>query len=259
MTITSVETSSSAQLLTGRVAVVTGASSGIGAATARLLAAQGARVALLARRTDRLDALAAELGDAALPVRVDVADPDSVSAGAALVTDALGAADLVVNNAGLMLAAPFEERRTDEWQRMIDINLTGAIRVVDAFLPGLLAAAAQGRRADLVNISSVAAWGVFPSFAIYTATKAALSHFSRNLRAELAPKRVRVTNIEPGLVETELQGHNTHPDVVAGLDEWRKAHRWLSDADLADVIAFAVSRPAHVNLPSIVTMPTEQL
>jgi NADP-dependent 3-hydroxy acid dehydrogenase YdfG len=86
-----------------------------------------------------------------------------------------------------------------------------------------------------------------------------VSHFSRNLRAELAPRRVRVTNVEPGLVDTELQGHNRHPDVVAGLEEWRKAHEWLSDTDLAEVIAFAVGRPGHVNLPQIVAMPTEQV
>ncbi|MBG0826933.1 SDR family oxidoreductase [Planomonospora sp. ID67723] len=258
MTVTAVQTAATLPL-TGRIAVVTGASSGIGAATARLLAARGARVALLARRVDRLDGLAAELGEAALPVRVDVADPASVQEGTALITERLGRVDLVVNNAGVMLAAPFADRRTGDWQRMIDTNLTGALRVVDAFLPDLLAAAADGRTADLVNISSIAAHAVFPSFAVYCATKAALSHFSRNLRTELGPRKVRVTSIEPGLVATELQGHLDHPDVNAVIDDWRKAFDWLSDADLAELIAFTVARPRHVNFPQIVAMPTEQV
>lgn len=258
MTATAVETTSSTQPLTGRVAVVTGASSGIGAATARTLAAQGARVALLARRADRLEGLAAELGDAALAVQADVADLASLKGGAARIAEEFGPVDLVVNNAGVMLAAPFEEGRADEWQRMIDTNVTGALRVVDAFLPDLLAAAAEGRTADLINISSIAATDKFPSFAVYTATKAAISHFSRNLRTEIGPKNVRVTNIEPGLVNTELQGHVDHAGVNAAIADWREAFQWLTDADLAEVIAFTVSRPKHVNLPSIVAMPTQQ-
>ncbi|GIH89434.1 SDR family oxidoreductase [Planobispora siamensis] len=259
MTVTAVQNTAATLPLTGRIAVVTGASSGIGAATARALAAQGARVALLARRTDRLDGLAAELGEAALPVQVDITDPASVRAGAARVTEELGRADLVVNNAGVMLAAPFADGRTGEWQRMIDTNLTGALRVVDAFLPDLLAAAADGRTADLVNISSIAASAAFPNFAVYCATKAAVTHFSRNLRTELGPRRVRVTNIEPGLVATELQGHVDHPDANSMLEDWRRAFDWLSDADLAELIAFTVGRPRHVNLPQIVAMPTEQV
>ncbi|HEX2315885.1 MAG TPA: SDR family oxidoreductase, partial [Thermomonospora sp.] len=207
----------------------------------------------------RLDGLAAELGDAALPVPMDVSDPASIAGAAARISEGLGRVDLVVNNAGVMLAAPFEDRRTDDWQRMIDTNVTGAIRVVDAFLADLVATAAEGRPADLVDISSVAAHWSFPSFAVYCATKAALTHFSRSLRTELGPKRVRVTNIEPGLVETELQGHVDHPDVTPMIDDWRKGLTWLSDEDLADLIAYTVSRPWHVNLPNIVVMPTQQV
>ncbi|REE98796.1 SDR family oxidoreductase [Thermomonospora umbrina] len=259
MTSTALETATAAQPLTGRIAVVTGASSGIGAATARALSARGARVALLARRADRLDGLVAELGDRALAVPTDVADPDAIGRAAARIADELGRVDLVVNNAGVMLAAPFEDRRTDDWHRMIDINVTGAIRVADAFLADLIATAAEGRPADLIDISSVAAHGTFPSFAVYCATKAALTHFSRNLRAELAPRRVRVTNIEPGLVATELQGHVDHPDVNAVIDDWRDTLTWLSDADLGDLIAHVAGLPWHVNLPHIVAMPTEQV
>ncbi|MQY03423.1 SDR family oxidoreductase [Actinomadura macrotermitis] len=243
--------------LAGRVAVVTGASSGIGAATARLLAARGAKVALLARRADRLEALAAETGGVAIPV--DVTDADAVLAAAERVADRLGPADLVLNNAGVMLPAPLEQGRSDLWQRMIEVNLTGALRVVDAFVPDLVKAAADGRPADLFNISSIAATMVFPSFAAYCATKAAISHYSRNLRAELGPKDVRVTNIEPGIVRTELGDHITDPGAAAWLAQTLEAGVAIEDTEVAEVIAFAAARPRHVNLSEITVLPTRQV
>jgi NADP-dependent 3-hydroxy acid dehydrogenase YdfG len=259
VTDTSIDIAAAGEPLAGRTAIVTGASSGIGAATARLLGEYGARVALLARRADRLDELVAEIGDTALAVPVDLADTAAIDAATARVTEEFGPVDLVVNNAGVMLAAPIEEHRTDDWQRMIDINLTGALRVVDQVVPGLVAAAAEGRTADLVNVSSNAAHNVFPSFAVYCATKAAITHFSRNLRSELGPKDVRVTNIEPGLVTTELQSHVTDAGANAWLAEARQSIEWLTAQDLAELIVFAVTRPRHVNLQQIVPTPTRQV
>jgi NADP-dependent 3-hydroxy acid dehydrogenase YdfG len=247
--------------LTDRTAVVTGASSGIGEATARALAASGAKVALFARRGDKLADLAAKItadGGRALAVEVDVTSASSVAAGAAAVREAFGRVDLVVNNAGVMLAAPITDVRTDQWARMIDLNLTGALRVIGEFTPDLLAVAADGGTADLIDISSIAAHGLFPNYAVYCATKAAVTHLSANLRSELGPKDVRVTNIEPGLVESELISH-LDEEQAAGLEPWIAAAGKLSSADLADVVAYTASRPRHVNLRQIVVLPTRQV
>lgn len=245
----------------GRTAVITGAASGMGAATARLLAARGARVALWARRADRLEELAGKIaaeGGQALAVPVDVTDEAAVAAGAARVRDVFGPVDLVVNAAGVMLPNPVEAGRTDEWTRMVDTNLTGALRVVGAFTPDLLAAAADGRRADLVNISSIGAHLTFPNYAVYSATKAALTHLSASLRAELGPRDVRVTNLEPGLTESELAGHVDNAEATSQLDGMFAALGGLSSEDIADLIAYITSRPAQVNLRQVVILPTRQ-
>ncbi|MFE5890327.1 SDR family oxidoreductase [Streptomyces sp. NPDC056468] len=247
--------------LTGRTAVVTGAASGIGEAVAVLLAEQGARVALLARRGQRLDELAAKItagGGAALGVVADVTDDASVAAATERVHEAYGAVDLVVNNAGVMLGNPVEAGRLDEWQRMIDTNVTGVLRVVRAFTGDLVAAAAEGRTADLVNISSVGAHLAFPNYAVYGATKAAITHLSQCLRTEFGPRDVRVTNIEPGFVESELRLHTDNDEISAQVDGMVEAMGTLSAAELADVVAYAASRPRHVNLRQIMAMPTRQ-
>ncbi|MEV4561934.1 SDR family oxidoreductase [Kitasatospora sp. NPDC049285] len=247
--------------LATRTAVVTGAASGMGAATARLLAADGARVALLARRTDRLEALAAELtaaGGRVLAVTADVTDQASVDAAAARVHDAYGRVDLVVNNAGVMLPNPLAAGRLDEWTRMIDTNLTGALRVIRAFVPDLTAAASDGGTADLVNISSIASHVLFPDYAVYAATKAALTHLSAALRTELGPCDVRVGTIEPGLTETELPGHVDNPELREQLGGMFAAIPALAAEDVADLIAYTVSRPRHVNLRQSIVLPTRQ-
>ncbi|WP_328427182.1 SDR family oxidoreductase [Streptomyces sp. NBC_00443] len=247
--------------LTGRTAVVTGAASGIGEAVAALLAEQGARVALLARRGQRLDELAAKItagGGTALGVVADVTDDASVAAATERVHEAYGAVDLVVNNAGVMLGNPVEAGRLDEWQRMIDTNVTGVLRVVRAFTGDLVAAAAEGRSADLVNISSVGAHLAFPNYAVYGATKAAITHLSQCLRTEFGPRDVRVTNIEPGFVESELRLHTDNEEISAQVDGMVEAMGTLSAAELADVVAYAASRPRHVNLRQIMAMPTRQ-
>jgi NADP-dependent 3-hydroxy acid dehydrogenase YdfG len=247
--------------LAGRTAVVTGAASGIGGATAVLLAAHGARVALLARRGERLEALAGKIradGGEALAVVADVTDDASVEAAAERIHAAYGAVDLVVNGAGVMLPNPVDEGRIDEWQRMLDTNVTGALRIIRAFTGDLVAAAEQGRTADLVNISSIGAHLTFANYAVYGATKAALTHLSQNLRAELGPCDVRVTNIEPGLTETELASHIDNRELSGQLDGMLETFGMLSSEEVADVVAYAASRPRRVNLRQIMVLPTRQ-
>ncbi|KUN21503.1 short-chain dehydrogenase [Streptomyces antibioticus] len=248
--------------LAGRTAVVTGAASGIGEAVAVTLAAQGARVALLARRAERVQAVAEKIladGGQALAVGADVTDDASVTAAVARIHEAYGAVDLVVNNAGVMLSTPIDAARTDEWQRMIDTNVTGVLRITGAFAGDLTAAAAEGRAADLVNVSSVAAHLTgFPGFAVYGATKAAVTHLSALLRAEFGPLGVRVTNIEPGVTQTELAAHLDAgaQELVDGLVEASGA---LAAEDLADVVAYVTGLPRHVNLRQIMVLPTGQV
>ncbi|OLZ51919.1 SDR family oxidoreductase [Amycolatopsis keratiniphila] len=245
-----------------RVAVVTGASSGIGEAAARRLAASGAAVALVARRADRLETLAKEIerdGGTALVLAADVADAEAMRAAAAEVEAKLGRADLLFNNAGVMLAAPIDELATGDWQRMIDVNMTGLMNAIGAFVPQLVASAAEKGVADLVNTSSIGAQAVFPSFAVYVASKAYVTHLSKNLRADLGPKGVRVAAIEPGLVETELQGHVTDAGALEWLDGVRETLTWLKPEDVAETVAFLTSLPARVNLQQVTVMPTAQV
>ncbi|MYS36023.1 NADP-dependent 3-hydroxy acid dehydrogenase YdfG [Streptomyces sp. KhCrAH-43] len=247
--------------LAGRTAVITGAASGMGAATARLLAAQGVRVALLARRAERLEELAAKItadGGRALAVAADVTDQASVDAAADLVHREFGRVDLVVNAAGVMLPNPLDAGRADEWQRMLDTNVTGALRVIRAFTADLVAAAAEGRTADLVNISSIGAHITFPHYAVYGATKAALTHLSASLRTELGPRDVRVTNIEPGLTDSELAGHVDNAELSGQLDGMFEALGGLSADEIADLIAYTTSRARHINLRQLVVLPTRQ-
>lgn len=247
--------------LAGRTAIVTGAASGIGAAIAERLAADGAAVALLSRRTDRLDELAARItkdGGTALSVAVDVTDQDSVDRGVEEISSRLGSVDLLVNAAGVMFSSPIQEGRTEEWARTIDTNVTGVLRLAGAFVPGLIAAAAEGRTADLVNISSIAADGVYPAFGVYSASKAAVTQLSASLRADLSPYDVRVTNLEPGLVDTELRTH------VAGgsramIDGMFEQLGSLGAEDIADLIAYVVSRRRDINLRHLVALPTRQV
>ncbi|MEU2333862.1 SDR family oxidoreductase [Streptomyces sp. NPDC013172] len=247
--------------LSGRTAVVTGAASGIGEAVAVRLAEEGARVALLARRADRLEAVVAKIraaGGEALAVAADVTDDASVQGAADAVHEAFGTVDLVVNNAGVMLPHPVDDGRLDEWQRMIDTNVTGVLRVLRAFTGDLVAAAARGRTADLVNISSIGAHLVFPTYAVYSATKAAVTQLSQALRAEFGPRDVRVTNVEPGLTETELADHIGSAEGRAQVDGMLAQMGSLAAADLADLVGYVTSRPRHVNLSQVVALPTRQ-
>lgn len=236
---------------TGRVAVITGASSGIGEATARALAADGHRVALLARRADRIQALAEALGNGAIAIEADVTDRESIVAAAERVQREFGGADILVNNAGVRLTAPFASDQREDHRRMVETNLLGAMTVTEVFLDQLRA----NGGGDLVNISSVAGRVAPAGVAAYAATKWGMNGWSEALRVELQPD-IRVMVIEPGAIATELSDHITHAE------SRRAAKEYLDMAipphDIADVIAFAVSRPRRMTLNEILVRPTVQ-
>ncbi|MCX5060418.1 MULTISPECIES: SDR family oxidoreductase [unclassified Streptomyces] len=251
----------SARPLSGRVAVVTGASSGIGKASAEHLAGLGARVVVLARRADRLDELVVRIGKnggQALALAADVTDAAAVRAAADRVAAEFGGADLLLNNAGVMLPAPIEELATEQWQHQIDLNITGLMNVIGAFTPQLVKAAEERGVADLINTSSIAAQNIFPNFAVYSATKAYVTHLSRHLRAELGAKKVRVSAIEPGIVGTELQSHVTDEGARVWLEGSKEAMEWLAPEDIAQTVGFVASLPPRVNLQQVTIMPTAQ-
>jgi NADP-dependent 3-hydroxy acid dehydrogenase YdfG len=236
----------------GRVAVITGASSGIGEATARALAAGGHRLALLARRADRIQALAAELGDGAIAIEADVTDRDSIIAAAERVQSALGGADILVNNAGVMLLAPFTSDQRAEHRQMVEVNLLGAMTATEVFLDQL-----RDGGGDLVNISSVAGRTARAGNAVYAATKWGINGWSEALRQELQPD-VRVTVVEPGAVATELTDHITHAETKRAIQQFVKDLA-ITPQDIAEVIAFAVTRPRRMTLNEILVRPTAQV
>src|SRR5580658_11149896 len=199
-----------------KVAVVTGASSGIGAATARVLAADGYRVALLARRLDRITTVADELGNGSIAIEADVTDRDSIVAAADRVRQELGTADALINNAGVMLLGPFGSGQRADYRQMIEVNLMGAITATEVFLDQL-----RDGGGDLINISSVAGRTARSGNAVYAATKWGMNGWSEGLRQELQPD-VRVTVIEPGAVATELTDHITHAETKQATQEFVK-------------------------------------
>jgi NADP-dependent 3-hydroxy acid dehydrogenase YdfG len=234
---------------TRRVAVITGASSGIGEATARALAADGHRVALLARRAGRIEALADELGAGAIAIEADVTDRDSVVAGAERVKDELGGADILVNNAGVMLLGPFVSEQREEHRRMVETNLLGAMTATEVFLDQL-----RDGGGDLVNLSSVAGRFARPGNAAYAATKWGMNGWSEALRQELQPG-VRVMLIEPGAVATELTDHITDAGSRQAAERMYEQMA-ITAQDIAEVIAFAVERPRRMTLNEILIRPT---
>ncbi|MFD5062237.1 SDR family oxidoreductase [Streptomyces sp. NPDC058394] len=247
--------------LAGRVAVVSGASSGMGAATAERLAELGATVVVLARRKDKLDNVVKNIessGGTALALAVDVTDRAAVQTAADQVADRFGKADLVFNNAGVQLISGIEELKVDDWQQQIDLNITGLMNVIAAFLPHLTTSAEQGKSADLINTSSIAATRILEKFSIYSGTKAYISHLTRLLRVELGPKMVRVATIEPGMVDTELPDHVTDPDASRLMADLIHDIDCLQSADIAETVAFMAAVPRHVNLTEITIMPTAQ-
>jgi NADP-dependent 3-hydroxy acid dehydrogenase YdfG len=252
-----------ASALEGTVALITGASSGIGEATARALASAGAKVALAARRLERLERLASEIGGeghTALAIESDFTERDQARAAVERTVDELGRLDIVVNNAGVMLLGPIEDAPTEEWDRMIDLNLKGLIHTTHAALPHLLNAAEDSGRgcADVVNISSVAGRVARSGSGVYNLTKHGVGAFSESFRQEFAERRVRCTIIEPGAVDTELTDHlrDGIRERVRGRFEDIEV---LRSEDIADAIAYSVTRPRHVCLNEVLIRPTEQV
>ncbi|MEU6626247.1 SDR family oxidoreductase [Streptomyces litmocidini] len=254
-------TNTMSQPLAGRVAVVTGASSGIGEASAEHLASLGALVVVLARRADRLADLVARIekdGGSAVAIAADVTDTAALQAAADRVEAEFGGADLLLNNAGVMLPAPIEELATGQWKQQIDLNITGLMNAIGAFTPQLVRAAAERGVADLINTSSIAAQNIFPNFAVYSGTKAYVTHLSRHLRAELGAKKVRVSAIEPGIVGTELQSHVTDQGALDWLAGSKETMEWLTAQDVAETVGFIAALPPRVNLQQVTIMPTGQ-
>jgi NADP-dependent 3-hydroxy acid dehydrogenase YdfG len=251
-----------ADSLDGAVALVTGASSGIGRATAIELASRGAAVAVVARRAERLEALAEELrgsGATALVIEADVTDRAAAEAAVVRTAKELGRLDVLVNNAGMMLLGPILDAPVEEWEQMVNINVLGLLYCARAALPHLLAAADSSprRTADLVNISSVAGRVARQGSGVYNATKHAVGAFSESLRQEVTGRHVRVSVVEPGAVATELASHN-RPVVLESIQERFAGIERLEDQDIADVIAFIVTRPRRVAINEVLIRPTEQ-
>ncbi len=247
-------------VLDGTVALVTGASSGIGEATSLALAGQGAAVALAARRKDRLEEVAASIrarGGTALVIETDVTDQQQAAGAVERTVSELGRLDTLVNNAGLMLLGPVVGAPLDEWQQMVELNVLGVLHCAHAALPHLLTAAdAEPRRvADVVNISSVAGRFARTGNGVYALTKFGVGAFSESLRQELTARYVRVSLVEPGATATELAGHN-RPEVLESIR--RQFGQTLAASDIADAIAYIVTRPRHVTINEILVRPTEQ-
>ena len=240
----------STDLNQGRLAVITGASSGIGEATARALVAEGHRVALLARRAERIDALAAELGASAIAVAADVTDRESMVAAADRVSRELGGANILINNAGVMLLAAFTSDQRAEMRQMVEVNLMGAMTATEVFLDQL-----RSGQGDLVNISSVAGRTARAGNAVYAATKWGINGWSEALRQELQPD-IRVIVIEPGAVKTELTDHITDPQSKQSAQQFYEIA--INAEDIAEIITFAVTRPRRVSINEVLVRPTAQ-
>jgi NADP-dependent 3-hydroxy acid dehydrogenase YdfG len=250
--------------LVGCVAVVTGASSGIGEATAADLAARGARVAVVARRADRLRGLVEKIeagGGSALAIPADVTDTDRAAEVIETAASAFGVdrIDVLVNNAGVMLLGPAATAPWDDWRRMVDLNLTALLSYTHAALPYLLRAAEHGPRsvADLVNVSSVAGRTARAGSGVYNATKHGVGAFSESLRQEFAKRHLRVSLVEPGAVDTELRDHLSAEARAAQQKRFVGVEPLTAD-DIADAIGYIVTRPRHVAINEVLVRPTAQ-
>jgi NADP-dependent 3-hydroxy acid dehydrogenase YdfG len=248
------------RVLDGTVALVTGASSGIGAAAAAALAAQGAGVALVARRRDRLEAVAADIrdhGGAALVLECDITDERQAVGAVDRTVAELGRLDTLINNAGVMLLGPVTGAPLPEWQQMVQLNVLGLLYCAHAALPHLLRAAEDGPRqvADMVNISSVAGRAARNGNGVYSLTKFGVGAFSESLRQEVTRRYVRVSLVEPGATATELASHN-RPEVLQSIRS--QFGQTMEPGDIADAITYIVTRPRHVAVNQMLIRPTEQ-
>ena len=240
------------QGIENKVVVITGASSGLGEATARLLAQGGAKLILGARRVDRLETLTQEIGQPGAYLATDVTDADQVKALVDKAVDAHGRVDVIINNAGLMPHSPLERLKIADWDRMIDVNLKGVLYGIAAALPHMT----RQKSGHIINVSSVAGHKVNAGGAVYAATKHAVRALSEGLRQEMKPHNVRTTIISPGAVATELPDHITEPDVQ---DRVRKVYENAIPAEsFARTVVFAMSQPDDVDINEILFRPTKQ-
>lgn len=244
--------------LAGSVAIVTGASSGIGRATAVALAGAGAAVAVAARRADRLDEVVARIrrdGGRALAAATDVADRKAVFALVERAAAEFGPADILVNNAGIMPTSPLRDLHLDDWLRMVDVNVKGVLHCIAAALPAML----ERRRGHIVNVGSVAGRRPFPGGTVYAATKFAVRCMSAGMQLELsAAHGIRVTDIQPGVVATELVERIPDPEIREGFIERWQDKKPMDPEDVAAAILYVVAAPAHVNINEILMRPTDQ-
>ncbi|TBC49782.1 SDR family oxidoreductase [Rhizobium ruizarguesonis] len=242
----------------GKIALVTGSSSGIGAATALKLAEAGAKVGIAARRIDKLADLKKEIvskGGEVLVIEMDVVDPAAVEAGVKKLVGAYGSIDILVNNAGLMPLSDVDQFKVDEWHRMVDVNVKGLLNTTAAVLPQMI----NQHSGHIFNMSSIAGRKVFKGLSVYCATKHAVAAFSDGLRMEVGQKHnIRVTCIQPGAVATELYDHITEPGYTKQMDDLAKQMTFLQGADIGDTIVFAAQAPAHVNVAELFVLPVEQ-
>src|ERR1035437_2662073 len=248
--------------LQGTVSLVTGASSGIGEATALALAGLGSAVSIVARRRDRLDQLASRIedqGGEALVIEADVGSQEQAEHAVQRTVAELGRLDTLVNNAGVMLLGPVLDAPLEEWERMLAVNVAGLLYCTHAALPHLLKAAEEGPRnvADTVNISSVAGRVARSGSGVYNLTKFGVGAFSESLRQEVTERHVRVSLVEPGAVETELPSHN-RPEILEQISKRFGDIERLQAEDIADAIAYIVTRPRHVAVNEVLIRPTEQ-
>ena len=248
-----------AERLDGTTALVTGASSGIGAATARELHAAGAVVVLAARREDRLEALAAELGGRTVVLQADLTDPEQARDVVARAVDATGRLDALVANAGVMLLGPLESADPADLDRMLALNTAGLVHTVQAALPHLLASAADGprRTADVVLVSSLGGRRASSGAAVYALTKFGLSGFAEALRQEVTTRHVRVSLVEPGATATELR-EQLPPGLRAQQAERYREVEVLTAEDVADAVGWIVTRPRRVAVNEVLLRPAEQ-
>ena len=244
--------------LQGKTAIITGASSGIGEATAKKLAGQGANVVLCARRTEKLEKLRDEIkndGGKATVVTADVTKTDDWKEVVETAKKEYGTIDILFNNAGLMPLSMVEKLKTDEWHTMVDVNLKGVLNGVAATLPVMK----EQKSGHIINVSSSAGRKYFPGGAVYCATKAAVSMFSEGLRQELAPEYgINVTIIEPGFVDTELQDTITDEDIKEQISNMGSDMTPLEAVDIAEAVAYAAATPDRVNVNDVFIYPTKQ-